>query len=129
MRQTPIAKVSAEAFSFITGIDFQQRQLVHESSPDLAPHPNDDADDDDVSLDEDENLPWPDVDKISKLWANEGKNFISGNRYFMGQPVTPELLNDKLIEACQRQRHAAALELALSDSTLPLQNTRAKSQA
>lgn len=126
MQDIEIAKISAEAFSFITGIDLEQNQLVLENPPGIAPQPNDDVEDNDVSLDEDEDLPWPEVEKISKIWINEGKNFVSGQRYFLGQAIRPEFLNDKLTNAYQRQRHAAALELSLLDSTIPLQNTRAR---
>lgn len=121
-----IAKLSGEAFSLMTGIDLEARELAMENPLDAAEHPNEDADDDNLSLDEDENLPRPDVDKISKIWSNEGNNYISGQRYFMGQPVNPENLKHKLGSAYQRQRHAAALELALIDSTMTLPNTRAK---
>ena len=127
MRDVRIAKICAEAFVFITGIDLNHYQLALEIAPNADQHPNDDADDDDVSLDEDENLPWPDLDKISQLWRSQGLSFVSGRRYFMGRPVNAENLNDRLINASQRQRHAAALELALSDATLPLPNTWAKS--
>ena len=126
MQDESVAKLSGEAFSFITGIDLEQSQLVLENPPGIAPQPNDDVEDNDVSLDEDEDLPWPEVEKISKIWINEGKNFVSGQRYFLGQAIRPEFLNDKLTNAYQRQRHAAALELSLLDSTIPLQNTRAR---
>ena len=126
MQDESVGKLSGEAFSLITSIDLEQNLLVLENPPGVAPQPNDDVEDDDVSLDEDENLPWPDAEKISKIWINEGKNFVSGQRYFMGQPIRPEYLNNMLDSAYQRQRHAAALELSLLDSTMPLQNTRAR---
>jgi len=50
MRDASNAKLSAEAFSFITGIDLEQHQLVLENPPDMPLHPNEDNDDDDVSL-------------------------------------------------------------------------------
>ena len=129
MQDESVGKLSGEAFSLITSIDLEQNQLILENPPGIAPQPNDDVEDDDVSLDEDENLPWPDAEKISKIWINEGKNFVSGQRYFMGQPIRPEYLNNMLDSAYQRQRHAAALELSLLDSTMPLQNTRARVQS
>ena len=128
MGDPSIAKLSGEALSLITGIDLEQRELVLENPPNIAMHPNEDAEDDDVSLDEDENLPWPDADKISGLWVKEGRNFISGQRYFMGQPISPESLRYRLDNAYQRQRHAAALELSLSDPAMLLPNTRGRTQ-
>ncbi|MCP3852354.1 MAG: hypothetical protein GY694_19285, partial [Gammaproteobacteria bacterium] len=71
-------------------------------------------------------LPWPDVDKVKTIWVNHGRNFIAGKRYFMGREITVDLLKAKLVNGNQRQRHAAAMELALIDSNMPLQNTRAR---
>ena len=54
--------------------------------------PNDDPGDDNVAMDEDDSLPWPDVEKITAWWwqAN-GQRFASGTRYFMGEPPTTAL--------------------------------------
>lgn len=126
MAQPAAARLAGEAFSHITGIYLEQNQLALDDGLVLAEQPSDDPEDDDVSLDEDENLPWPDTDKIKTIWINHGRNFIAGQRYFMGRNITSELLKEKLLNANQRQRHAAAMELALIDSNMPLQNTRAK---
>ena len=126
MEQTEVSQLAAESFSYITGIDLEQNELINESPARLAQQPNDDPDDDNVGLDEDENLPWPDIDKVKTIWINHGRNFIAGKRYFLGREITAALLKDKLVNANQRQRHAAAMELALIDSSMPLQNTRAK---
>lgn len=126
MADPVLARIAAEAVSLITGIDLEQYKLTDEKVPDVAQHPSDDANDSDVSLDEDENLPWPDVKKISQIWMNLGMNFIAGKRYFLGRNITPELLNEKIVSAYQRQRHAAAMELALMNLPTPLQNTRAR---
>jgi len=126
MNDPSLARVCGQALSFITGIDLEQQQLVGEPPLDLAQQPNEETDDEDVSLDEDENLLWPDVNKISQVWIHQGKNFTVGQRYFMGQEITPYLLKDKMLNAYQRQRHAAAMELALLDSDMPLENTHSR---
>jgi len=126
MSNPEFARISAEAMCFITGIDLEQYQLIDETPADVAPQPDDDAANDDVSLDEDENLSWPDAEKVSRVWMNLGMNFTAGNRYFLGRSITPELLNEKIQNAYQRQRHAAAMELALLNTPVPLQNTRAR---
>lgn len=126
MEQPFHSRLAAEAFTNITGIDLEQNQLTMDPPEDLAPQPNDDPDDDDVALDEDENLPWPDIDKVKTIWSNHGRNFISGQRYFLGRNINAGLLEDKLINARQRQRQAAAMELALLDAGRPLANTQAK---
>ena len=94
--------------------------------PNLAPIPNDDVNDTQVGLDDDENLPWPDVEKVTALWRNHGANFRVGRRYFLGKPITPEWLKHKITEGTMRQRHAAALELALMDPPSRLVNTHAR---
>lgn len=126
MELTADSRLAAESFTNITGIDLEQNDLISGNPESLPLHPNDDPDDDDISLDEDENLPWPDAEKIKTIWINHDRNFIAGQRYFMGGNIEPELLKNKLQTAKQRQRHAAALELALIDSNAPLLNTRTK---
>ena len=126
MEEPAVSRLAAEAFSYITGIDLEQNALVQDNPSALDLNSGEDAEDVDISLDEDENLPWPDQDKIKTIWINHGRNFIAGQRYFMGRHITIELLNDKLLNAHQRQRQAAAMELALIDPDMTLQNTRAK---
>jgi len=128
MNDPALARVSAQALCYITGIDLEEYQLVSEPPVNLARHPNEETDDEDVSLDEDENLLWPDVNKISQVWNNLGMKFNIGHRYFMGQEITTQLLKDKTLNANQRQRHAAAMELAILDSEVPLENTRSRVQ-
>jgi hypothetical protein len=40
-------------------------------------------------MDPDEGLPWPDVKKVEQWWAANGNRFQKGQRYFLGQPVSP----------------------------------------
>lgn len=128
MADSKLARLAAEAFTQITGVDLIQNALFVETPADQMQLPNDDATDDDVGLDEDENLPWPDVAKVTGLWRNHGQQFMVGQRYFLGKPITADWLKQKLATGNQRQRHAAALELALSGET-PLFNTRARISA
>lgn len=126
MRESNITRLAAESFTMISGFNLEECQLTGEVPAHIYMQPNDSTNDDDVSLDEDENLLWPDYEKISTFWMHNGNNFIAGHRYFMGENLTSEVLTEKLNNAFQRQRHAAAMELALTDSSLPLQNTRCK---
>lgn len=119
MKDPLLARISAEAMNLITALDLEKLNM--ESPVEIV----DQIEDDELD-DEDENLLWPDANKVSQVWMNMGMNFIAGNRYFMGSVISPQLLQDKLITATQRQRHAAAMELALSNNISPLQNTRAK---
>ena len=121
-----LARLAGEAFTHITGIDLAQPPLQRTSPPEQPLNPNDDPEDADVSMDADDNLPWPDAEKITALWRHHGSNFIAGQRYFLGQPLTQEGLQHTLTTGYQRQRHAAALELALMDPHSRLINTHAK---
>lgn len=125
MSEPSLARAAAEAFTFITGIDLEQQALIA-PPPGALPGPNDDPADENVRLDEDEHLPWPDVDKVQSVWRTQGQQFLVGRRYFLGKTPTPDWLKHILLHGSQRQRHAAALELALVDANTRLLNTRAK---
>jgi len=125
MADPALARLAGEAFTNITGIDLAQHQLAAPPPADQLPIPNDEVEDGDVGLDEDENLPWPDTRKVAALWRNHGQHFLVGRRYFLGKSITPDWLHHKLATGTQRQRHAAALELALLGE-MPLINTRAR---
>lgn len=123
------SRLAAEAFILITGIDLEKHKLTMPPPADQAAIPNDDATDQNVGLDEDENLPWPHAQQVAALWRDHGQHFLVGRRYFLGKAITPQWLKSRLQESPQRQRHAAALELALIDSQSRLVNTRAKALA
>ena len=120
------AKLAAESFVYITGVDLEENGLNIDTPENYPLIPNDDMYDDIMGLDEDENLPYPDVVKLSLIWKKYGQKFIVGKRYFMGQLITQESLEDRINNGTQRQRHAAAMELALLDNGKPLINTHAR---
>jgi len=126
MAEPATARIAGEAFTLITGIDLKQNGLINPHPPVLESGPNDDLQDENVAMDEDDNLPWPDAVKVAQLWQQQGRNFIVGQRYFMGQAITAPWLLKQLQQAKQRQRDAAALELALSDPTQHFYNTQGK---
>ena len=128
MREPAYAKLAAEAFVLITGIDLEKNHLAAEIPPAIAVQPNSDTDDDDVSLDEDENLLWPNPELVSSIWMSQGQNYIAGQRYFMGKKINTDFLRNTFSNVNQRQKYAVAMELALTDSTTPLYNTRARMQ-
>ena len=120
------ARLAAEAFTLITGIDLEKHNLTVPTRPDQTPIPNDDAADTNIGLDDDENLPWPHAEQIAALWRNHGQHFLVGRRYFLGKTITPDWLKSKLDDSTQRHRHAAVMELALIDSQSRLINTHAR---
>jgi uncharacterized protein (TIGR02270 family) len=76
-------------------------------------------------MDQDQNLPWPDQDRVKKWWSARQGNFTKGTRYLLGQPITEESLRLALKIGFQRQRAAAALELAILKPGRPLFEVRA----
>jgi uncharacterized protein (TIGR02270 family) len=87
--------------------------------------PMEDPADDNVAMDLDENLPWPDAAQLTAWWQKHTPNFQPGTRYLCGQSLTEEWLEHVLRYGYQRQRAAAALELALLRPNQPLFNVRA----
>ncbi len=125
MQDESVSKLAAEAFCLITGIDLEQYQLIDVSKSEQGVQDDDEIEDEAVELDEDENLPYPDYEKVKKLWMNHGRNFIAGQRYLLGKPISIERQKNSIDNATQRHRQAIAMELALLGEAL-LINTRAK---
>ncbi|NQY50168.1 MAG: TIGR02270 family protein [Colwellia sp.] len=126
------AKIAGEAFSLITGIDLERYELTIEPPEDITVVPSDD-DNEDVSLDEDEHLPFPDVNKINHTWLRYRDRYKAGSRYILGievaknNPATIAKLNNTLKQIPQRQRASVALTLALLDPQSPYVNVKAMS--
>ena len=125
MTQPATARIAAEAFVTITGVDFNLAQMEVPPPDGFEDGPTEDPDDDNVELPEDIALPWPDVDKIRAWWQKNGVRFTPGTRLFMGQPLLPDSCTGVLRQGFQRQRVAAALHLALLDARAPLFATSA----
>ena len=125
MRIPTFARVAGESFSSITGADIADRELKEEWPDGFVAGPTDDPDDENVNMDPDENLPWPNRDAILQWWGENAGRFDMGTRYLLGQPMTEPWLQHVLRHGFQRQREAAALELAIRNPGQPLFNTRA----
>jgi uncharacterized protein (TIGR02270 family) len=124
--ETPkLAKIAGEAFSFISGADIAYEDLEGEMRPEMAAGPTEDPEDGNVSLDPDEDLPVPDPVLIAAWWQRHQHHFQPNTRYLSGKPVSLPHCEDILKTGKQRQRRAAALELALMQPATPLFDTRA----
>lgn len=120
-----LSRVAGESFSFITGADIAYEDLDGEQPEGFESGPTEDPNDDVVSMDPDEDVPWPDPEKILAWWdANKGR-FQPGNRYLVGQPISEAGCQQVLRVGFQRQRRAAAVELALMANSRALFETRA----
>lgn len=125
MADMKLTRLAGESFSFITGLDLAYLDLDRKPPENVEFGPNDDPDDDNVAMDEDDSLPWPDVTKIEQWWAANKTRFKDGTRYFMGEPVNRAHCLHVLKEGFQRQRIAAALYLCLLQPGTKLFPTRA----
>jgi len=124
MRAEGVARLAAEAFATVVG-DLAALGPAGEPPSTGIAEPTDDPGDPNVVMNPDDGLPWPDVKKIEAWWAANGSRFQTGQRYFMGAPVTREHCIDVLKNGCQRQRILAAHYLCLLEPGTPLFNTSA----
>lgn len=125
MEDPKLARVAGESFSLITGLDLAHLDFDVRNPPEPATGPNDDAADEQVALNEDESLPYPDVAKVHAWWSAHGSRFTPGTRYLLGQPAGAAQCLDVLRTAFQRQRAAAAETLSLLQPGTPLFNVAA----
>jgi len=120
-----LARVAGEAFTMITGADLVREQLEGAQPEGFVVGPTDDPKDEDVSLDPDERLPWPNPSLVTAWFRRCGNDLPPGTRLLLGRPLHPKSLQTVLREGRQRQRAAAALELVLLQRGTPLPELRA----
>jgi uncharacterized protein (TIGR02270 family) len=125
MADEKTARIAGEAFSLVTGLDLALLDLERKPPETIEAGPNDNPDDENVEMDPDESLPWPDPNRIYGWWEQNGARFQPGTRYFMGAPVSRERCIDVLKNGYQRQRMLAAHYLCLLQPGTPLFNTSA----
>lgn len=113
MADDTLARLAGEAFSLITGADLAALDLERKPPEGVESGPNDDPEDENVALDEDDSLPWPDQGKLQRWWHARAAGLPAGRRFFMGAAPSPEALARVLREGFQRQRIVAALWLCL----------------
>ncbi|MGD7036373.1 TIGR02270 family protein [Methylotuvimicrobium buryatense] len=120
-----LSRVAGEAFSSITGVDIAYEDLDDEPPQGFDAGPTENPADEDVTMDSDEDLPWPCPLKIAAWWDTNKGRFNQGVRYFSGMPISELQCKRILTEGYQRQRKSAALELALMQVEAPLFEVRA----
>lgn len=125
MRAPELARIAGEAFSMITGADLEDERLAGGKPEGFEAGPNDDPADPNVEMDPDENLPWPDVPAIAAWWKGRAAALKPGTRHLLGKPIEAAWLRKVLRDGKQRQRAAAALELAMLEPGKPLFEVRA----
>jgi uncharacterized protein (TIGR02270 family) len=125
MSVPPLSRVAGEAFTMITGIDIAYEDLDGEKPEGFESGPTENPEDEDVEMDPDERLPWPDPKLIATWWEKHIGGFQGGVRYLLGKPISVEWMNQALHSGRQRQRAAAALELAIMHPGEPMFEVRA----
>ncbi len=125
MEMPKLARIAGESFSFISGVDIAYEDLEGELPKNFASGPTENPEDEEVAMDPDEDLPCPDPLLIDRWWKQHQHNFLPGVRYLSGKPVNELQCQNVLRTGRQRQRQAAALELALMKPAAPLFETRA----
>lgn len=117
MSVAEMARIAADSFCNITGAKLAENKL------DAAPPPeNEDAP---VQVDPDDDLPWPNPQRVLEWWEKNATCFNENTRYFVGETITPGHLRRILHYGNQKQRRSAALELAMCSPGLPLFETTA----
>lgn len=119
-----LARVAGESFSMITGADLAYESLDGDSLEGAPGGPTDDPEDANVELDPDENLPWPQPALVQRWWNDRSGDIREGRRLLLGREMTGTALREIFRTAFQRQRRAAALEMALRSPELRLANWR-----
>jgi uncharacterized protein (TIGR02270 family) len=125
MEKETTSRKAGEAFTMITGVDIEYEDLDGEAIDGFEGGPSEEPEDEEVDMDPDEDLPWPNLELIKKWWQEHQREYRRGIRYLRGKEMTNRSLMDALIYGTQTQRAAAALELAVRDPFIPLFETRA----
>jgi uncharacterized protein (TIGR02270 family) len=115
-----LARLAGEALTMITGVDIEREEMKGARPEGFLYGPNDDPNDATVDLDMDDDLSWPDTGAVRRWWEKYSGEFQDGVRHILGVQISVDQLRHVLKTGCQRQRAAAALELAIiePDSTL-----------
>lgn len=112
MEDFTVSRLAGEAFTRITGADLAALDLERKppdgATDGLFGGPTERPDDDNVALDEDESLSWPDPERVQGWWQANQAHFPAGQRFFIGAPPSPAQSLKVLRDGTQRQRIAAA---------------------
>ena len=120
-----LARPAGESFTAITGADLAALDL-HGTTPEgFQAGPDDDPANPGVALDDDEDLPWPQAERVAAWWSENAARFTAGTPHLAGRPLTPRHALDVLRDGSQRHRQHAAEHLTLLQPGTPLFNTSA----
>jgi uncharacterized protein (TIGR02270 family) len=124
MKSPETARLAGSALSMITGVDLAAEPLNAKPPEGFRAGPTEDSDDEDVSMDPDDSLPWPDPTAVTAWWQRHAGEYKRGTRMLLGKPMTPAWLEHALSAGSQPTRAAAALELSLRQPRRPVFEVR-----
>jgi uncharacterized protein (TIGR02270 family) len=113
MSDPALARLAGESVSLITGIDLAYDDLDGDAPEGYDPGPTPDPADDNTAMDQDEDLPWPDPELLEAWWEQNAPRFTPGTRHLLGRPIDEAACDAAWTGGFQRQRRAAAYELAV----------------
>jgi uncharacterized protein (TIGR02270 family) len=116
MRVPHLARIAGEAFALMTGVHITDDRLEGAKPEGFETGPNDNPEDENVAMDPDDKLAWPDASLVAKWCQAHQSAFVKGNRYLLGKSLGSDAIQHALRHGRQRQRAAAALELALTQN-------------
>ncbi len=126
MTEPEFARRALQTFALITGVDVATEKLKTRPPEGFRAGPTDDPNDDDVSMDPDVGLPWPDVNAVQAWWAERKSEYPEGTRLLLGKPMHDlEWLPRVLYAGTQPARASAALEISIRQSGTPVFEVRA----
>jgi uncharacterized protein (TIGR02270 family) len=107
------SRLAGEAFCMIAGADLDKLQLYRMQPEGVDFGPTEDPEDENVAMDEDDGLMWPDALKVQDWWKANSARFTPGQRYLVGEPPSVAHCLRVLRHGYQRQRIMAAEYLCL----------------
>ena len=110
MASPELARLAGGALTMITGVDLAAEKLSVKAPAGFEAGPSDDPADENVAMDPDESLPWPDAARVAAWWKQRSGALSPGKRYLLGQALSPGWLEEVLRRGNQQARAAAALE-------------------
>ncbi|AUX43471.1 hypothetical protein SOCE26_049200 [Sorangium cellulosum] len=123
-RVPALARIAAEGVSAITGLAVKGA-LAGKAPEGFSAGPSEDPGDDNVAMDPDEHLPWPDVGALTARCQAAIAGMPRGVRHLGGRPMTADVLREVVREGTQPRRAGAAEELAVRTRKGPVFEVRA----
>ena len=117
-------RLAAWAYSVTSGFDLAE--ATGAPPPNFRSGPSDDPSDDNVAMDPDDELPWPDVAALRAHWQAQQAAVPADERWLLGCSITPDSSAEVLSGGRHLARQLAAFDIALTKPQTPLPEVRAR---